>query len=102
MSAPGASWSELRARLAAAGFHPSRSFYSSRLGYDPIYAHRRWEHRQDREWDSHEAAAYQYRRDHESARPPRTWVAQRNYKAEPSQYVEVEPGHFVLTTDSGY
>ncbi|NIZ12364.1 ABC transporter ATP-binding protein [Phaeobacter sp. HF9A] len=25
-----------------------------------------------------------------------------SYKPEPSQYLEVEPGHFVLTTDSGY
>ena len=25
-----------------------------------------------------------------------------NYKPEPSNYTEVEPGHFVLTTDSGY
>jgi len=25
-----------------------------------------------------------------------------HYKPEPSQYLEVEPGHFVLTTDSGY
>ena len=25
-----------------------------------------------------------------------------SYQAEPSQYMEVEPGHFVLTTDSGY
>ncbi|TNJ42692.1 ABC transporter ATP-binding protein [Phaeobacter sp. B1627] len=25
-----------------------------------------------------------------------------SYKPEPSQYIEVEPGHFVLTTDSGY
>jgi len=25
-----------------------------------------------------------------------------DYQPEPSQYLEVEPGHFVLTTDSGY
>ena len=25
-----------------------------------------------------------------------------SYKPEPSEYIEVEPGHFVLTTDSGY
>jgi hypothetical protein len=25
-----------------------------------------------------------------------------SYQAEPSVYDEVEPGHFVLTTDSGY
>lgn len=68
------------ARYDRAGFYSSRLFYSSRRGYDPIYAHRRWEHRRDREWDRHDAAAYQYRRDHDSARPPRTWVAQRNFE----------------------
>lgn len=25
-----------------------------------------------------------------------------DYQAEPSQYIEIEPGHYVLTTDSGY
>ncbi len=60
------------------GFYASFSFQSSRHGYDPIYSHQRWEHRQDREWDHRVAASYQYRHDHESARPPRTWAAQRS------------------------
>jgi hypothetical protein len=60
------------------GFYASFSFQSSRHGYDPIYSHQRWEHRQDREWEHRTAAAYEYRRDHETARPPRTWAAQRN------------------------
>ena len=59
------------------GFYASFSFQSSRYGYDPIYSHQRWEHRQDREWEHHVAASYEYRRDHETARPPRTWAAQR-------------------------
>jgi hypothetical protein len=59
------------------GFYASFSFQSSRYGYDPIYSHQRWEHRQDREWEHRVETSYQYRRDHEIARPPRTWAAQR-------------------------
>jgi hypothetical protein len=59
------------------GFYASFSFQSSRYGHDPIYSHQRWDHRGDREWERRVEASYQYRRDHEAARPPRTWVAQR-------------------------
>jgi len=60
------------------GFYSSFSYHSGRHGYDPIYSHQRWEHRQDREWEHRVETSYQYRRDHEAARPPRTWVAQRS------------------------
>jgi hypothetical protein len=63
------------------GFYASFSFQSGRYGYDPIYAHQRWEHRQDRGWEHHVQTTYQYRRDHEDARPPRTWAAQRSISA---------------------
>jgi WXXGXW repeat (2 copies) len=59
------------------GFYASFSFQSSRYGYDPIYSHQRWEHRRDREWEHRVATSYEYRRDHETARPPRTWADQR-------------------------
>jgi len=62
----------------AAGFSPWFSFHSSRHGYDPFYAHQRWHHRDDREWDRRMAADFANRRDHEEARPPRTWTAQRD------------------------
>jgi hypothetical protein len=65
------------ASYSQVGFYASFSFQSGRYGYDPIYSHQRWEHRQDREWEHRMAASYQYRRDHETARPPRTWAAQR-------------------------
>ena len=58
------------------GFYGSFSFQSSRYGYDPIYSHQRWEHREDREWERRVETSYQHRRDVESARPPRTWAAQ--------------------------
>ncbi len=62
----------------SAGFYASFSFQSRRYGYDPIYCHRRWEHRHDRNWEHQVAANYRHRRDHVDARPPRTWAAQRS------------------------
>ena len=61
-----------------AGYHSSFTVHSDRVGYDPIYAHQRWEHRQDPEWEHRVAADFQNRRDHEDARPPRTLIAQIN------------------------
>jgi len=66
------------ASYAQVGFYASYSFQSSRHGYDPFYSHQRWEHRQDRDWERRIESSYQYRRDHEAARPPRTWAAQQN------------------------
>jgi WXXGXW repeat (2 copies) len=58
------------------GFSPWFSYYSGRRGYDPFYAHQRWHHRNDREWDRRVEADFAHRRDHDEARPPRTWTAQ--------------------------
>jgi hypothetical protein len=66
------------ASYSQGGFYASFSFQAGRHGYDPIFAHERWEHRRDREWEHRVESSYQYRRDHESARPPHTWVAQRS------------------------
>lgn len=63
---------------ASRGFSPWFSVYSSRSGYDPFYAHQRWEHRNDRQWDRRVEADFANRRDNEDARPPRTWTAQRD------------------------
>lgn len=65
------------ANYRTAGFHPSYSYASGRYGYDPIYARERWQNRQDAQWEHRVAADFQNRRDHEDARPPRTWAAQR-------------------------
>ncbi|MGO9110970.1 MAG: hypothetical protein ACLP9L_17245 [Thermoguttaceae bacterium] len=64
------------ANYQAAGFYPSYSYNSGRFGYDPIYAHDRWQHRQDGQWEPRIAADFQNRRDHADARPPRTLAAQ--------------------------
>ena len=60
------------------GFSPWFSFASSRSGYDPFYAHQRWNHRNDGQWDRGVAADFAHRRDHEEARPPHNWAAQRD------------------------
>lgn len=64
------------ANYQSAGFLPWFSFQANGIGYDPIYAHDRWQHRQDSGWDRRVEADFQNRRDHENLRPPRTWAAQ--------------------------
>ena len=54
------------------GIFPWFSPHARRHGYDPIYAHQRWEHRHDRNWEKNLNAKYQERRNHEEARPPRS------------------------------
>ena len=65
------------------GYYASYSFQSSRYGYDPFFSRQSWEHRQDRDWAHRVEVSFQYRRDHETARPPRTWAAQRNFNPGP-------------------
>ena len=62
---------------SSSGFSPWFSFHANRWGYDPFYAHERWHHRNDRQWDQRVQADFVHRRDHQEARPPRTWTAQR-------------------------
>lgn len=54
------------------GIYPWFSPHVRRYGYDPIYAHQRWQHRRDRNWERNLHAQYQKRRDHEEFRPPRS------------------------------
>ena len=42
----------------------------------PIFAHERWQHRGDGQWEQGVAADFQNRRDNVDARPPRMWAAQ--------------------------
>ncbi len=53
------------------GIYPWFSPHARRHGYDPIYAHQRWQHRHDRSWENRLQATYQERRKHVAARPPR-------------------------------
>jgi hypothetical protein len=63
---------------ARGGIYASFSFHLGHHGYDPIYSHHRWQHRNERDWDRRLEVSYRNRRDHEDARPPRTWTQQRN------------------------
>lgn len=64
------------ANYRGAGFYPWFSVNTGRFGYDPIYAHDRWQHRQDLGWEQRQQADFDNRRDHENLRPPRTWANQ--------------------------
>jgi len=60
----------------SAGFLPWFSINTGRSAYDPIYAHQRWQHRQDSGWAHRQQADFENRRDHEHLRPPHTWGSQ--------------------------
>ncbi len=68
-----------------AGFHPWFSVYAGRHGYDPFYAHSHWAHRHEPDWDRHHETDFRYRREHEDARPPRTWAMQKEMQKRPIQ-----------------
>ena len=68
-------------RYQNTGFFASFSYQSSRYGYDPIYVHRRWEHRGDRDWERQDRTTFEHRRNFAEARPPRTLLAQRELSA---------------------
>lgn len=62
------------------GYYSPYTYHSSRHGYDPIYSYRRWTHREDSDWERRYEASYDYRRDHDSARPPHTWADQKRLR----------------------
>jgi hypothetical protein len=66
-------------RYVQSGFYASFTFGTTKHGYEPIWAHERWEHRNDREWAHRAETTYEYRRNNERARPPHTWAEQRSF-----------------------
>lgn len=71
-----------------AGFYPRFSLEYKRYGYDPIYAHQRWQHRQDHDWEGRIEGDFRRRRDNEDARPPRTYVQQLELRAKKASAIE--------------
>jgi hypothetical protein len=63
---------------ANSGYSPWFSYQSNRRGYDPIYAHQRWQHRQDRDWQQRNESNFRDFSNNENARPPRNWATQRS------------------------
>jgi hypothetical protein len=61
-------------RYRTSGFYASFSYSSGYRGYDPIYAHQRWSHRNERDWERRRSDDFNYFRDNRDARPPRTWA----------------------------
>lgn len=59
------------------GFSPWFSFHNRYSGYDPFYAHQRWQHRADQQWNQRLEADYAGRRDNQLNRPPHDMRAQR-------------------------
>lgn len=75
-------------RYSDNGYYSPYAYHSSRYGYDPVYSYRRWTHRQDRDWERRYEASYDYRRNHESARPPRTWADQKRLRLDTAEVKE--------------
>jgi hypothetical protein len=68
---------------AEVGIYPWFAIEKRRVAYDPIFVHRRWVHREDREWEGHVEADFRFRVEHQEARPPRTFALQVNIGAQP-------------------
>jgi hypothetical protein len=73
-----------------AGYYTSFNYYSGGYGYDPIYAHERWRHRDDERWERRYEDNFAYYRDNESARPPRTLAALGAFLSRPDRNRRVE------------
>lgn len=58
---------------ATRGFSPWLSYASSRVGYDPFFAHQQWSNRNDSQWNQRVESEFAYRSNNDDARPPRTW-----------------------------
>jgi len=55
------------------GIYPWFSLHARRVVYDPIYAHQRWKHRNDHEWENRLQTKFRERREQEGSRPPRSF-----------------------------
>jgi len=67
-------------RYSDRGYYSPYAYQSGRYGYDPVYSYQIWSHRDDRDWERRHRESYDYRRDNESSRPPRTWDDQNRLK----------------------
>lgn len=55
------------------GIYPWFSLHARRVVYDPIYAHQRWNHRNDVAWENHLQKRFRERRKHEGLQPLRSF-----------------------------
>ncbi|HWB06003.1 MAG TPA: hypothetical protein VG796_23475 [Verrucomicrobiales bacterium] len=61
------------------GFYASHLYFAGRHGYDPIFAHQRWRHRDDDRWERRRDEDYRFFRDNREERPPHTLSALRDF-----------------------
>jgi hypothetical protein len=63
------------------GIYPWFSQHARRVAYDPIYAHQRWTHRNDHEWENRLQTRFYERREKEGFRAPKGF----NHRAGPDR-----------------
>jgi len=80
------------AEYRRSGYYPSYNYYSGGHGYDPIYAHERWSHREDAAWNNRNEENFTFYRDHQDERPPRTFAAFAGFLSRPDKNRRVETG----------
>lgn len=59
------------------GIVPWMHFHQRRGGFDPLFAHKKWEHRNDRNWVNNLEDTFIQRRQRMDLRPPRTLAQQK-------------------------
>jgi len=67
------------------GYFASYSYFSGRHGYDPIFAHQRWAHRDDDRWERRRADDFAFYRDNRNERPPHTFMAYQKFAERPDR-----------------
>jgi hypothetical protein len=77
-------------RYRRSGYYPYHTYYSGGYGYDPIYAHQRWIHRDDDRWERRRQENYIFFRDNAGERPPRTLAAFREYTRNPDRQLRFD------------
>ena len=88
------------------GYYSSSNYYTGGHGYDPIYSHQRWTHREDTSWERRTEENFVYYRDHEEERPPHTLSAFTQFYDRPDRSRRVEQGfatrldQFITRNDS--
>jgi len=63
------------------GIYPWFSLHARRVVYDPIFAHQRWHHRKDHDWENHLHKRFREHRKQKGLRPPKTY----NHRTQPNR-----------------
>jgi len=96
-------------RYRTGGYFASYSYGGGHRGYDPIFAHERWHHRNDNGWFDRRRNDFDYFRDNRDARPPRTWAALRElpgggrgFKGRDRDYAIAAPVNLLGKAEGGF